>query len=131
AMHSGNAYLHGMKSVTKGSLAYIATQVQFSISSSSVFSCTDTVTDSKNFYHSILNLLEDPDEIQEVTNLMMWWTWSIMQFTFSSIELTYVTVGFFQILPAHSEVLTKTAHYPKFRKNRLLFENEILFVLIH
>jgi hypothetical protein len=24
---SGNAYLHGMKSVTKGSLAYIATQV--------------------------------------------------------------------------------------------------------
>jgi hypothetical protein len=26
-MRSGNAYLHGMKSITKGSLAYIATQV--------------------------------------------------------------------------------------------------------
>ncbi|KAG1802174.1 uncharacterized protein HD556DRAFT_1429771 [Suillus plorans] len=74
ATHSSNAYLHGMKSMTKGSLAYIATQIQFSLSSSSVFSCTDTVTDSENFYHSILDLLEDPDEIEEVTDLMTWWT---------------------------------------------------------
>ncbi|KAG1843990.1 hypothetical protein C8R48DRAFT_818722 [Suillus tomentosus] len=74
AMRSGNAYLHGMKSVTKGSLAYIATQIRFSLSSSSVFSRTDTVTDSEIFYHSILDLLEDPDEIEEVTDLMTWWT---------------------------------------------------------
>ncbi|KAG1803219.1 hypothetical protein EV424DRAFT_1331093 [Suillus variegatus] len=74
ATHSGNAYLHGMKSVTKGSLAYIATQVRFSLSSSSVFSRTDTVTDSENFYHSILDLLEDPDESEEVIDLMTWWT---------------------------------------------------------
>ncbi|KAG1811298.1 hypothetical protein EV424DRAFT_1473744 [Suillus variegatus] len=71
---AGNAYLHGMKSVTKGSLAYIATQIQFSLSSSSIFSRTDTVTDSDNFYYSILDLLEDPDEIKEVTDLMTWWT---------------------------------------------------------
>ncbi|KAG1892880.1 uncharacterized protein F5891DRAFT_963751 [Suillus fuscotomentosus] len=74
ATRSGNAYLHGVKSVTKGSLAYIATQVRFSLSSSSVFSRTDTVTDSENFYHTILDLLDDPDEIQEVTDLMTWWT---------------------------------------------------------
>ncbi|KAG0702402.1 hypothetical protein DFH29DRAFT_982339 [Suillus ampliporus] len=74
AMRSGNAYLHGMKSVTKGFPAYIATQVRFSLSSSSVFSCTDMVTDSENFYHSILDLLEDPDENQEVVDLMTWWT---------------------------------------------------------
>ncbi|KAG1861289.1 hypothetical protein F4604DRAFT_1684100 [Suillus subluteus] len=49
ATRSGNAYLHGMKLVTKGSLAYIVTQVRFSLSSSSVFSHTDTVTDSKIF----------------------------------------------------------------------------------
>ncbi|KAG1720887.1 hypothetical protein EDB19DRAFT_1646818, partial [Suillus lakei] len=67
---SGNAYLHGMKSMTKASLAYIATQAR----SSSVFSRTNTVTDSKNFYHSILDLLEDPDESQEVVDLMTWWT---------------------------------------------------------
>ncbi|KAG2048977.1 hypothetical protein BDR06DRAFT_984571 [Suillus hirtellus] len=71
ATQSGNAYLHGMKSVTKGSLAYIATQ--FALSSSSVFSCTDTVTDSENFYHSILDLLDNPDEDEEVTDLLMWW----------------------------------------------------------
>ncbi|KAG1759390.1 hypothetical protein EDD22DRAFT_981039 [Suillus occidentalis] len=74
ATRSGNAYLHGMKSVTKGSLAYIATQVRFSLSSSSVFSRTDTVTDSENFYHSILDLLEDPAESEEVGDLMIWWT---------------------------------------------------------
>ncbi|KAG1749281.1 hypothetical protein EDB19DRAFT_1893600 [Suillus lakei] len=74
ATHSSNTYLHGMKSVTKGSLAYIATQVRFSLSSSSVFSHTDTITDSENFYHSILDLLEDPDESEEVADLMMWWT---------------------------------------------------------
>ncbi|KAG2046382.1 hypothetical protein BDR06DRAFT_985610 [Suillus hirtellus] len=74
AMRSRNAYLHGMKSVTKASLAYIAMQIQFSLSSSSVFLRTDIVTDSENFYHSILDLLEDPDESQEVVNLMTWWT---------------------------------------------------------
>ncbi|KAG1846162.1 hypothetical protein C8R48DRAFT_616623 [Suillus tomentosus] len=80
ATRSGNAYLHGMKSVTKGSVAYIATQacmkifhVRFSLSSSSVFSRTDTVTDSENFYLSILDLLEDPDESQEVADLITWW----------------------------------------------------------
>ncbi|KAG1864036.1 hypothetical protein C8R48DRAFT_747935 [Suillus tomentosus] len=74
ATRSGNAYLHGMKSVTKGSVAYIATQVRFLLSSSSVFSRTDTVTDSENFYLSILDLLEDPDESQEVADLITWWT---------------------------------------------------------
>ncbi|KAG1898357.1 uncharacterized protein F5891DRAFT_1129538 [Suillus fuscotomentosus] len=71
---SGNAYLHGMKSVTKGSLAYVATQIRFALSSSSVFSRTDTVMDLEKFYHSILDLLEDPDEIEEVNDLMTWWT---------------------------------------------------------
>ncbi|KAG1844762.1 hypothetical protein C8R48DRAFT_750824 [Suillus tomentosus] len=76
ATRSGNAYLHGMKSTTKGSLAYIATQAYlvFVLNSSSVFSRTDTVTDSENFYHSILDLLEDPDESEEVGDLMTWWT---------------------------------------------------------
>ncbi|KAG2097501.1 uncharacterized protein F5147DRAFT_656313 [Suillus discolor] len=62
AMRSGNAYLHGMKSV------------RFSLSSSSIFSRTNTVTDSENFYHSILDLLEDTDESEEVGDLMLWWT---------------------------------------------------------
>ncbi|KAG2082518.1 uncharacterized protein F5147DRAFT_749012 [Suillus discolor] len=73
ATRAGNSRLHGMTSVTAPSVAYIAMQVQFALSSSSVFSCTDTVTDSETFYHSILDLFEDPDERGEVTDFLVWW----------------------------------------------------------
>ncbi|KAG2144247.1 hypothetical protein DEU56DRAFT_870396 [Suillus clintonianus] len=52
---------------------YIATQVRFALSSSSVFSRTDTSTDSEMFYHSLLDLFEDPDESKEVDELLTWW----------------------------------------------------------
>ncbi|KAG1754733.1 uncharacterized protein EDB91DRAFT_1233614 [Suillus paluster] len=73
ATRSSNARLHGMKSVTIASIAYIATQVRFALSSSSVFSRTDTTTDSETFYHSLLDLLEDPDKSEEVEELLTWW----------------------------------------------------------
>ncbi|TEB25754.1 hypothetical protein FA13DRAFT_1637032, partial [Coprinellus micaceus] len=49
---SGNAELHGMKAVTVASLAYVATLVRFSLTSSAVFSRNDKVTDSERFYLS-------------------------------------------------------------------------------
>ncbi|KAG2737594.1 hypothetical protein P692DRAFT_20761377 [Suillus brevipes Sb2] len=73
ATRAGNARLHGMTAVTAPSVAYVATQVRFALCSSSVFSRTDTVTDSETFYHSLLDLLEDPDEKGEVTDLLVWW----------------------------------------------------------
>ncbi|KAG1846036.1 hypothetical protein F4604DRAFT_1595159 [Suillus subluteus] len=73
ATRSGNAWLHGMNSVTIASLAYIATQVRFALSSSLVFSHTDTTTDSETFYHSLLDLLEDPEEYKEIDELLTWW----------------------------------------------------------
>ncbi|KAG2112776.1 hypothetical protein DEU56DRAFT_759593 [Suillus clintonianus] len=73
ATRSGNARLHGMNCVTMASIAYIATQVRFALSSSSVFSRTDTTTDSETFYHSLLDLLEDPEESKEVDELLTWW----------------------------------------------------------
>ncbi|KAG1759294.1 hypothetical protein EDD22DRAFT_782780 [Suillus occidentalis] len=73
ATRAGNARLHGMTAVTAPSVAYIATQVRFAICSSSVFSRTDTTTDSETFYHSLLDLLEDTDERREVQDLMVWW----------------------------------------------------------
>ena len=43
------------------------------LSSSPVFSRTDTVTDSEKFYNLILDLFEDTEEKEEVDNLLMWW----------------------------------------------------------
>ncbi|KAG0694655.1 hypothetical protein DFH29DRAFT_985192 [Suillus ampliporus] len=60
-------------SVTLPSIAYIATQVRFSLTSSPVFLHTDTVTDSERFYNSILDVFEDLDEKQEVDDLVVWW----------------------------------------------------------
>lgn len=79
-----------MTQVTLPSVAYIATQVReyfhvmvllndhprqvrFALTSSPVFSRTDTVTDSERFYNSILDVFEDPDEKQEVDALVVWW----------------------------------------------------------
>ena len=79
-----------MRAVTKASLAYIATQVcltaeihrvlptklmqaRFALTSAQVFSRTDHVTDSERFYNSILELLDDREEKEEVDQLLMWW----------------------------------------------------------
>ena len=48
-------------------------QTRFALSSSAVFSRTDTVTDSERFYNSVLELLEDDDEKEEIQALMIWW----------------------------------------------------------
>ncbi|EGO28216.1 hypothetical protein SERLADRAFT_434090 [Serpula lacrymans var. lacrymans S7.9] len=73
ATHSSNARLHGMHQVTRGSIAYIATQVHFALLAQSVFSRTDTITDSEGFFNSILGLLQDPNEIEEDNDLLAWW----------------------------------------------------------
>ncbi|KAG2152122.1 hypothetical protein BD769DRAFT_1648631 [Suillus cothurnatus] len=57
ATHSGNARIHGMTRVTLPSIAYIAMQIQFMLTSSPVFSY----------------IFEDPDEKQEVDDLTVWW----------------------------------------------------------
>ena len=89
ATWSGNARIHGMRAVTKASLAYVATQVcltihnyyadfrwiqaRFALTSAQVFSHTDHLTDSERFYNSILELLDDFDERDEVDQLVRWW----------------------------------------------------------
>ncbi|RDB29854.1 hypothetical protein Hypma_014050, partial [Hypsizygus marmoreus] len=78
---AGNARIHGMTCVTTASLAYIATQVRFALSSANTFSRTDTVTDSERFYNSLLDILEDVDEQQEVSQLLAWWNRKIFPHT--------------------------------------------------
>ncbi|KAL4079774.1 hypothetical protein J3A83DRAFT_4185731 [Scleroderma citrinum] len=70
---SGNTQIHGMCSVTKASIVYIVTQTCFALTSAQIFSQTDLVTDSECFYFSIVELLDDPDEKEEVDQLMTWW----------------------------------------------------------
>ncbi|KAG1901226.1 uncharacterized protein F5891DRAFT_950921, partial [Suillus fuscotomentosus] len=48
-------------------------QIRFSLTSSPVFSHTDTVTDSERFYNSVLDIFEDLGEKQEVNDLTIWW----------------------------------------------------------
>src|SRR5262245_25378144 len=48
-------------------------QVRFALCSSSVFSRTDTVTDSERFYNTILDLFDDTEEQEEVKDLLVWW----------------------------------------------------------
>jgi hypothetical protein len=57
--------------VTKASLNSL--QVRFALTSSPVFSRTDTTTDSETFYTSVLDLFEDDDEKEEVQELLTWW----------------------------------------------------------
>ena len=91
ATRSGNARIHGMRCVTKASIAYVATQVMssmfftdvvisihctqtcFALTSAQVFSHTDHMTDSERFYNSVLELLDDPEEKEEVDQLTVWW----------------------------------------------------------
>ncbi|KIM76841.1 hypothetical protein PILCRDRAFT_77388 [Piloderma croceum F 1598] len=73
ATRSGNARIHGMTQVTSASIAYVATQVRFALSSSPVFSRADTVTDSERFYNSVVDLFDDVEEREEVNDLLTWW----------------------------------------------------------
>ncbi|EGN96502.1 hypothetical protein SERLA73DRAFT_124366 [Serpula lacrymans var. lacrymans S7.3] len=73
ATRSGNARLHGMLHVTPASVAYIATQVRFALSSQAIFSRTDITSDSEGFFNSVMDLFEDPDEIEDVNSLLAWW----------------------------------------------------------
>lgn len=43
------------------------------MTSAQVFSRTDLITDSERFYNSILELLNDREEREEVEQLMLWW----------------------------------------------------------
>jgi hypothetical protein len=51
----------------------VISQVRFALCSSSVFSRTDTVTDSERFYSTVLDLFDDDEEREEVKDLLTWW----------------------------------------------------------
>lgn len=91
----------------------ILSQVRFALCSSSVFSRTDTATDSERFYNSILDLFEDVEELTEVNDLLMWWNRCVptLQLHFSS---KHMLLSFSQIFPSCS-----SAQHPVCRNSAL------------
>lgn len=78
-------------------------KVRFALSSSSVFLRTDTTTDSEMFYHSLLDLLEDPEECQEVDELLTWWNrYAVTSFTIMLPRLTLCRNLLSQVFPTSS-----------------------------
>ncbi|KAF7976898.1 hypothetical protein HWV62_5455 [Athelia sp. TMB] len=73
ATRSGNARIHGMTEATLASIAYVATQVRFALSSHSVFSRSNCVTDTEQFYNTCMDLFLDKDELAEINALLLWW----------------------------------------------------------
>jgi hypothetical protein len=53
--------------------AFLLFEARFALMSAQVFSRTDLSIDSECFYNSILELLDDPDETDEVKQLLHWW----------------------------------------------------------
>ncbi|KZP15619.1 hypothetical protein FIBSPDRAFT_912432 [Athelia psychrophila] len=73
ATRSGNARINGMSEVTMASIAYVATQVRFALSSTSTFSRTDYVTDSERFYNTVMLLFTDIRARTRINDIKAWW----------------------------------------------------------
>ena len=73
-------------------------RLRFALTSSSVFSRSDTTTDFERFYGSVLQLLDDPEEKAEVDNLLMWWNW----YAFDLFYDLALTILLSQIFPNYS-----------------------------
>lgn len=93
-------------------------KIRFSLSSSSVFSRTDTVTDSENFYHSILDLLEDPEESDEVGDLMMWWTRSVLFLIKLKLQSNTIYSRVFPNSSSSQRSISKNSALSKIREKR-------------
>jgi hypothetical protein len=82
---------------------YLVCQARFALSSSPVFTRSDTVTDSERFYNSILDLLEDPDEVKEVDDLLVWWNWFVIHVHLFRINTVLLILMISQIFPSQSQ----------------------------
>jgi len=95
-------------------------KARFALSSSATFTRSDLVTDSERFYNSILLLLEDPDESEEVNDLFVWWN----RFVVYAVDLLFPRADMFctsQVFPTSSSAqrpITKGSALAKIREKR-------------
>ncbi|KDQ59825.1 hypothetical protein JAAARDRAFT_192282 [Jaapia argillacea MUCL 33604] len=77
ATRAGNAALHNMTHVTPASIAYVATQVYFALSSQTIFKKDNVVTDSMRFYNGILDFFDNPKFAVCAKEILAWWDMQI------------------------------------------------------
>ena len=98
-------------------------QIRFALSSSPVSSRTDTVTDSERFYGSILDLLNDADEQEEVNDLLMWWNRYVVTLHRSDYPWITITlpmqVEFFRIICPHGAQSVKIVLWQGLKRSEL------------
>ncbi|KIO27580.1 hypothetical protein M407DRAFT_232534 [Tulasnella calospora MUT 4182] len=77
---AGNAALNGMTKITPATIAYVATQVQFALSSDSVFGkkVKNHQFDSYAFYDNILSLLGQPEMADRTQLILEYWTENVL-----------------------------------------------------
>ena len=75
-------------------------QARFALTLAQVFSRTDLITDSEHFYTSILDLLDDTDEKDEVDQLLMWWN----RYVFIVNVVPVLMTVFRQIFPLYADL---------------------------
>ncbi|KAF9558889.1 hypothetical protein CPC08DRAFT_808973 [Agrocybe pediades] len=86
---AGNAQLYGMTSVTKASIAYIATQVMFCLTAYPTFNKTHKSLEAVLFYNSILDYLNDPLFHEHNVALLKWWNLQIfLRYTSKNVNKT-------------------------------------------
>ena len=89
-------------------------KVRFGLSSSPVFSRTDTVTDSERFYNTVLDLFDDIDEREEVNDLLTWWNRYVKKNShfLNLVQFTAVnaTVRYFRLIRQRDGPFARTVH---------------------
>ncbi|KIM55229.1 hypothetical protein SCLCIDRAFT_48509, partial [Scleroderma citrinum Foug A] len=65
---------------------------------------TDLVTDLEHFYTSIIDLLDDPDEKDEVEQLLMWWNRQIFPLYADPERIPSKNSALAQIRQKHKEI---------------------------
>jgi hypothetical protein len=87
--------------------------------SSSVFSRTDTSTDSERFYVSVLDFLDHPDEQDEVRDLLNWWNWLQFFYSFHIFEAdTFFNSQVFPGYVTHKNTVTKQSALARLKEKR-------------
>lgn len=103
-------------------------KARFALSSSNVFSRTDTTTDSERFYNSLLELLEDPEEVVEVNALIIWWNRWV--YLLLCLDTSQTADSFFsQVFPnytANSRPVSKNSALAKIKAKRAAIKEAAL-----